>query len=601
MVQPIFDESNIMSAKKVEIRLAGVAASPGIAFGRIVRIGGDAEDVEERTIDPGEVSAEIKKLKIALEKSKADLREMYKKTHESYGAEAAEIFSVHEMMLDDPAVVDESIKKIEADLINADAAFATVMEKFVGLLRGMDDELLKARSADVIDLKRRVIRYIQGSMPSRLKQLKNSAIIFAKELTPSETINIEKDRVLGFAMDFGARTSHATILARSIKVPAVVGLNNARDILKDDDFVILDGVEGLCIVNPTKKTIETYRKRRTDYVSFEHRLLAIKNLPGRTKDGKDIEIASNIEFPNEVDSIVDLRGDGIGLYRTEYLFLTGDHKPDEEQQFQQYKSIAEKLHGKPLVIRTFDLGGDKPSEYLPIPVELNPFLGVRGVRLYRDSGHEFFRSQLRAIIRASAYGDVRIMFPMIACVSEIRYCRSIVNEIMDELKKKHIPFNQHMQIGAMVEVPSAAVTADLIAKECDFLSIGTNDLIQYTVAVDRGNKNLAYLYQAYNPAVLRFVRETIEKGHQQGAWVGMCGEMASDPLLTMVLIGLGLDEFSVSPVSHLLIKAIIRHVEFSECQNLTEKALDFSTSEQVGEYLKNVYNKKFRHLQLFPH
>ena len=384
-------------------------------------------------------------------------------------------------------------------------------------------------------------------------------------------------------------------------MPAIVGLNNARDILRDDDFVILDGDHGECIVNPSQKTLEIYRKRRADYISFEKKLHAIKGLPARTKDGKDIEIASNIEFPSEADAIADLRGDGIGLYRTEYMFLAGEQEPEEEFQFQEYKNIVEKLDGKPLIIRTFDLGGDKPSEYLPMAVELNPFLGVRGVRVYRDIGHHYFRKQLRAILRAGVYGDVRIMFPMIACVSEIRYCRKILNQVMKELKKEKVPFNRNIPIGAMVEVPSAAATADLLAQECDFLSIGTNDLIQYTTAVDRGNKHLAYLYQPYNPAVLRFIRDTIQKGHQQGAWVGMCGEMASDPLMTMVLIGFGLDEFSISPVSHLLIKAIIRHVEFSECENLAEKALALATSEDVGGYLKDVYNKKFKHLQHFPH
>ena len=590
-----------MSAKKSEIRLTGIAASPGIAFGKILRIGGDVIEVAEQSIQPEKASGEIKKLRSALAKSKDDLQDMYNKMLDSYGVEAAEIFSVHKAMLDDPVLVKESENKIRNNLLKADFAFSSVMDKYIGLLRGMKDDLFKARSADVIDLKRRVIRYIQGSAPSRLKMLKEPTIVFAKELTPSETIRMKKGTVLGFAMDFGSRTSHATILARSIKVPAVVGLNNAGDILKDHDFVILDGDEGVCIVNPSQRTLEIFRKRRDDYVSFEKKLSATKGLPARTKDGKDIEIASNIEFPSEVDSIVDLRGDGIGLYRTEYLFLTGDRQPEEEQQFQEYKTIVEKLNGKPLIIRTFDLGGDKPSEYLPLPVELNPFLGVRGVRLYRDIGHAFFRTQLRAIIRASAFGDISIMFPMIACVSEIRYCRKIINEIMKELKRDKVPFNKNIAIGAMVEIPSAAATADLLAQECDFLSIGTNDLIQYTTAVDRGNKNLSYLYQPYNPAVLRFVRDTIKKGHQHGAWVGMCGEMASDPLMTMVLIGLGLDEFSISPVSHLIIKAIVRHVEYSECENLTVKALALSTSEDVGDYLKSVYNKKFKHLQHFPH
>lgn len=596
-----WDNDRLMGSRKSEIRLTGVAASPGIAFGNVLCIGGDAEKVVKISIPDAQVSVEMKKLEAALSKSKDDLREMHAKALNAFGAEAAEIFSTHIMILDDPMVAKQGMEKIKNERVNADYAFSVVMEKYIELLQGMENEVFKARSADILDLKRRVIRHIQGGAPCRKKQLEEAVIIFAKELSPSETIRLDRTKVLGFALDFGARTSHATILARSINAPAVVGLNNAGDILKDNDFVILDGDAGECIINPTQRTIAAYRKKRNDYRRLEKKLLAIKGLPARTKDGKDIEIASNIEFPAEVDAIVDLRGDGIGLYRTEYLFLAGDHCPEEEQQFQEYKNIAKKLNGKPLVIRTFDLGGDKPSEYLPMPVELNPFLGVRGVRLYRDAGNEFFRMQLRAIIRASAYGDIRIMFPMIAFVSEIRYCRSVMDDIMDEFTKKGVPFNKKIPIGAMIEVPSAAVAADLIAKECDFLSIGTNDLVQYTVAADRGNKNLAYLYQPYHPAILRFVHDTIKKGHQQGAWVGLCGEVASDPFLTMVLIGMGLDEFSVSPVSHLLIKAIIRHVEYSECEKLADKALALSTSEEVADYLKDIYSKKFKHLQHFSH
>ncbi len=394
-------------------------------------------------------------------------------------------------------------------------------------------------------------------------------------------------------MDFGARTSHATILARSIRVPAVAGLKTAGQSVKSGVTVILDGDEGCLIVDPGAKTMQRYEKKRDNYLAFQDMLEEVKYLPARTKDGKDVKLASNIEFPAEVDGIRDLQGDGIGLYRTEYLYLAGNGDPSEEQQFHEYKRLIEKLDGKPLVIRTFDLGGDKPPESLQLPVEENPFLGVRGVRLYRNSGSALFRTQMKAIMRASVFGDIRIMFPMIACVSEIRFCRQVMQEIQAELDEQGIAYNNDVQIGAMIEVPSAAAMADVLARECDFLSIGTNDLIQYTIAVDRGNDNLAYLYQDYNPAVLRFIRETISRGHEQGVWVGMCGEMAGDPLMTMVLIGLGLDEFSVSPVSHLLIKEIIRHVEFSECESMAKKMLEFETSEQVGGYLKNIYEKKF--------
>jgi len=590
-----------MKTQSKEIRLSGVAASPGIAMGPILVLGSDTIFVEEQRINSKEIDLELDKFDKALDKSKKDLQKLYEKALVSYGDEAAQIFNVHTHLLEDPMIVDETIKKIRKDKCNSDYAFASIIDNYIQSLDEMSDELFKSRTTDLHDIKRRVIRYLQGDDPARLKQVDSPVIIFAKELTPSETIRLDRSKVLGFAMDFGARTSHATILARSIKVPAVVGLNQAGKYLKNGDSVILDGEEGLLIIHPNQSTLTQFQKRYSELQILEKRLEAIKKLPARTKDGKDIELASNIEFPQEVETIQDLQGDGVGLFRTEYLFLADEYEPTEEQQFQEYKNLLERLEGKPLIIRTYDLGGDKPSKSLIIPPEQNPFLGVRGVRLYRDSGHQLFRTQLRAIFRASVFGDIRVMFPMIACMSEIQYCRRIINEIKVELKRQKIEFSENVPIGAMIEVPSAAATADLIADECDFLSIGTNDLIQYSTAVDRGNENLGYLYQPYNPAVLRFIRDTIAMGHQKGVWVGMCGEMASDPLMTMVLIGLGLDEFSLSPVSHLLIKEIIRHVEYHECESMAQKALQFSTSDDVHNYLNNIYQKKFRHLLHLTH
>lgn len=579
---------------KTELRLEGVAASPGIAIGRVHVIGGDVIEVEKRSIK--DVERELKKFQNALNRAKNDLEGFYEKSVGAFGEESAQIFKVHQLMLEDPLIVDDTKAKIKKEKINADYALSEVMDKYIRMLQGMKDEYFKARTADVRDLKKRVIRHIQGSTPTYLTKLKEPVIIFAKELTPSDTIKLERSMVLGFAMDFGGRTSHATILARSIKVPAVVGLIKAGEYLENGDWLILDGDNGVCIINPTQETSSQYSHRYQEYLSFEKKLSNVKKLPARTKDGKDLELGSNIEFPSEIENIQELGSDGVGLYRTEYLFLSGDEVPTEEQQLKEYKLIMEKLNGKPGVIRTFDLGGDKPPKSIPIPIEENPFLGVRGVRLYRDAGYDMLRTQLRALMRASAYGDIRIMFPMISCVSEIRYCRKIVEEIKYELQTENIPFTDNIPFGAMIEVPSAAVTADLIAKECDFLSIGTNDLIQYTIAVDRGNKNLTYLYQQYNPAVFRLIKDVIEKGHYNGAWVGMCGEMASDPLTTMVLIGLGIDEFSVSPVSHLMIKEIIRNVEYSECESIAQTALSYSTSGEIEEYLKAVYHKKFKNL-----
>jgi phosphotransferase system enzyme I (PtsI) len=585
-----------MGKTESEIRLNGIAASPGVAIGTVLVIGTEMPIVEKKLISAKAVSAELGKFETALAKSRSDVEKMYEMATVSHGEEAAQIFNVHKMMLSDPMLVEETKIILKSEKCNADYAFSYVMDKYITIMQGLKDESFKAKAVDIQDLKRRVIRYIRGESQRQLARLGSPVVIFANELTPSDTVQLEKSNILGFATNFGARTSHATILARSIGVPAVVGLNSAGEVMRDGITVILDGDEGLCIIHPNKKSLALYRKRYDAYISLEKKLERIKDLPARTLDGKDLEIASNIEFPEEVDHIQELHSDGIGLFRTEYLYLAGPTEPTEEQQLNDYKHIAEKVGGKPVIIRTFDLGGDKPPVSLSLPVENNPFLGVRGIRLYRDSGHELFRTQIRAILRASDFGDVRIMFPMIACVSEIHYCKSVIKEIQAELDESRISYNKNIPIGAMIEVPSAAAIADIIAKECDFLSIGTNDLIQYTTAVDRSNKNLDYLYQPYNPAILRLIQQTIQQGHQQGTWVGMCGEMASDPLMTMVLIGMGLDEFSVSPVSHLLIKQIIRLVDFHECENSAKTVLDFSTSDQILTYLKNLCNEKFSDL-----
>ncbi len=585
-----------MSKKSAELRLEGVAASPGITIGPIKVIGDDSFTVERVKLRKNQINKELLKFDMACSRSKEDLEKLYRITKERFDENTAQIFKVHAAMLDDPMVSGETQKTISNEAVNADYAFEQVMSRYIDILDNMKDEIFRARRADILDLKNRVIRYIQGDVASNQVTFEQPSIVFARELTPSATIRLDREHLLGFAMDFGGRTSHATILARSIKVPAVVGLKEASEHVSDGCMAILDGEQGVLIVHPTSRTISRYKKRYEEYLSFEQKLESIKTLPARTKDGKDIELASNIEFPNEIANIEDLQGDGIGLYRTEYLFLAVAEPPSEEQQFKEYTSIVEKLDGKPVIIRTFDLGGDKPPRFLSLKKEDNPFLGVRGIRLYRNSGHDLFRTQLRAILRASAFGDVRIMFPMIACVSEMAYCHQILNQVKHELKKDGHAINDNIPVGAMIEVPSAAATADLIAEQADFLSIGTNDLIQYTTAVDRGNKDLTYLYQPYNPAVLRLIQDTIHKGHQKGVWVGLCGEMASDPLMTMVLIGMGLDEFSISPVSHLMIKEIIRHVDVSECENLAHKSLQFRTSDEVSTYLRDIFQKKFKNL-----
>jgi len=582
---------------KPEFQLHGVPASPGIAIGRVKVLSGDLAKPEKKEISESQIVTEIEILQRALQNSIKDLQATYKRTAAIYGEEPAQIFLVHQTILTDPVIVDECIKRINNERISAENAFSLVMEKYVRLFTGMSDEVFRSRSTDLRDLTRRVIRYLHGEGETPTPKLDETVILFARELTPSDTVRLEREKVLGFAMDFGARTSHATIIARSIRVPAIVGLNNAAEKINDGDLAILDGDEGVLILSPSAQTLARYEKKYTKYQKMVHLLESIKSLPARTLDGKDIDLASNIEFPNEVDGINDLGIGGIGLYRTEYLFLSASEDPSEEQQFLEYKEIVRKLNPKSVIIRTFDLGGDKLPTFLHLPAEQNPFLGVRGIRLYQNGGKEIFHTQLRAIIRASVFGSLQIMLPMISCVSEVTYCREIINKVKEELRREGKPFAESIPLGAMIEVPSAAVSADIIAAECDFLSIGTNDLIQYTLAVDRGNKNMDYLYQAHSPAVIRLINDVIHKGHQKGVWVGMCGEMASDSLMTMILIGMGLDEFSVSPVSHLLIKKIIRSVDVAYCQKLTEEVLRKTCTKDVSNYLKEKFHNKFPELK----
>jgi len=586
------------STQKKEQILEGVAASPGIAMGPVVFLGAEVVSVEQRTLRQSEINKEVETFCQAIEKAKTDLQKLVEKTALSIGKESAKIFEVHQLLLEDVLIVDETVKRIREEKMNADQAFLEVMENFELSLESVEGEYLKARAADIRDVKRRVIRNIQGNDHPGQKKLKAPAIIFAKELTPSDTVNIERNKVLGFAMDFGGRTSHAAIMARSLKVPSVVGLKKIGQLLHTGDFVILDGNSGRLIVNPTPRTIEEYKRKFSDYENIQNKLKHLKKLPARTRDGKDIELSANIEFPDEVKAVRESGAVGVGLFRTEYLYLTKSELPTEEEQFREYKKIVKNLNNQPIIIRTFDLGGDKAPRAISLPPEANPFLGARGIRLYREEGVELFKTQLRAIIRASAFGKVRIMFPMISCVSEIRYCQDVLNDVKDEFRKKGIPFAEDIPVGAMIEVPSAAVIADIIARECDFLSIGTNDLVQYALAVDRGNEHIAYLYQPYNPSILRLVKDIIQKGHKCGVWVGICGEMASDPLITMMLIGMGLDEFSVSPVSLLLIKEIIRRVECAECIKIAEDVTSLSTPDEIVGYLRKVMKKRFQDLYL---
>jgi phosphotransferase system enzyme I (PtsI) len=578
-----------------ETRIKGVAASPGIAIGRIKILDKRMISIEHQEISPDEIEHEIERFNKALDDSKKDLTTIRDHTASQMGEEHASIFDAQLLMLEDDAIVQQTLESIRHQH-SAEFAFFQVTSRLERSFADLDNDYLKSRVADLRDIKQRVLQHLEGSIHQTVQEISEPAIVIAREFTPSDTVYLDRKKILGFASDLGGRTSHAAILARSLQVPAVVSLEQAYQRAKDNQFAIIDGNNGQLVLSPKDSTLKSYERLQAEYLDYTHKLSKIKNLPARTQDGKDIELSANIEFPEEADQLAELGAQGVGLYRTEYLFLTRNELPSEEEQVQEYTRLIKKVGEKPLIIRTVDIGGDKLPDSLRLPHENNPFLGLRGIRLYHKMSH-LLKTQVRAILRASAHGSqVRILFPMISDVTEIRECKQMVREAKGELDRQDIPYNRNIPIGAMIEVPSSAITADIIAKECDYLSIGTNDLIQYSLAVDRGNKQVAYLYQTYNPAIIRMIRDIIHKAHTEGVWVGMCGEMASDPLATMVLIGLGLDEFSVSPVSVLLIKELIRRVEYSECLNVVNKVLAMPTAQEIQAYLAQILGKRFQDL-----
>lgn len=578
-----------------EKHLSGVAVSPGIAIGKVFILNGDVVKVEPYPLRADQVENEVNKLVQAVARTRDELQAFRTKTAQRLGEKDAEIFDVHQKLLQDETVLQEIIHRIRSEKISADYLVAETIGKYEASFDNAADEHFRARATDLRDVKQRLIRQIQGREESGLEHILGPVVLVARDLTPSDTITMDREKILGFATELGSRTSHAAILARSLKVPSIVGLADACSNLSSYDTVILDGNSGTLIIHPTSETLSRYKRLQRQFARFESNLARIKKMAARTRDGKDLELAANIEFYEELATAQEYGADGIGLYRTEYLYLLRDELPTEEEQVEEYSRIVKAMNGLPVTIRTFDIGGDKAQRFFSILPEANPFLGFRGVRLYARN-QAVFLTHIRAILRASVHGRVRIMFPMIAGVGEMRYCKSILELAREQLQKEGIPFASDIPIGAMIEVPSAAISADAIARESDFLSIGTNDLIQYTLAVDRGNKYVGYLYRNFDPSVLRLVRDIIRHGHEGGVWVGMCGEMASDPFATMVLIGLGLDEFSVSPVSLLMVKEIIRRVEFDQCKELAREVLAKDNPETIENYLWDVMNRNFKDL-----
>ena len=567
--------------------MKGIGASPGIAIGKTLVKKEENLEIDRKNISEDQVEEEIEKLHAALAEAKESLKELKAETQEKFGEEEAEIFGAHLMILDDPEVIPAFEEKIKEEKLNAAAAVKDVVDQYAAMFSAMEDEYLKERGADIKDVGMRVIKILLG-VEDIAEKMEEEVIIIAEDLTPSDTAQLETDKVLAFITKDGSRTSHTAIMARSLGIPAVVGMGEElMEKAANNLEVVVDGTSGEVYFSPDEETLKEYEAKLKDYEKEQQRLKIYKDRKAETKDGEAVEVVGNIGSLEDLSSVLEYGGEGIGLFRTEFLYMDRDRMPTEEEQFEVYKKAAEKMGDKPVVIRTLDIGGDKELPYLDFPEEMNPFLGYRAIRvcLERD---DIFKPQLRALLRASAYGNIKVMFPMISSMDELLKAKAKVEEAKRELEKEGKDYNDEMEIGMMIEIPAAVMIADKLAEEVDFFSIGTNDLIQYTVAVDRMNEKIAEMHTPYHPAVLQMVKKTIEAGHEAGIWVGMCGEAAGEELLLPFLLGAGLDEFSMSAVSILKIKEVLSKWSSREAADKLEELYEKRTVEEVKDYLQEI-------------
>ncbi|WP_096435983.1 phosphoenolpyruvate--protein phosphotransferase [Alteribacter populi] len=569
--------------------LTGIGASSGIAIAKAFRLETPDLTVEKTTIE--DVSSEEEKLDSALAASKEELEKIKEKTKNELGEEHAEIFSAHLLVLSDPEFVDAIRGKVKDDKVNAAFAVKEVSDMFVSMFENMDNEYMKERAADIRDVSKRVLAHVLGVKMVSLAEIDEEVVIIADDLTPSDTAQLNGEFVKGFATDIGGRTSHSAIMARSMEIPAVVGTKEVTTSADFDTMMIVDGIDGTVIVDPTDEEIAAYEMKQDEFAEKKKEWAKLVDEATESKDGHHVELAANIGTPNDLEGVLNNGSEGIGLYRTEFLYMGRDELPTEEEQFSAYKKVVEDMEGKPVVIRTLDIGGDKELPYLDLPKEMNPFLGFRAIRLCLEKD-EMFRTQLRALLRASAFGNLKIMFPMIATLDEFRQAKAMLSEEKEKLKEGGTEVSDEIEVGIMVEIPSTAVMANTFAKEVDFFSIGTNDLIQYTMAADRMNEQVSYLYQPYNPAILRLVKSVIDAAHQEGKWAGMCGEMAGDEVAIPLLLGLGLDEFSMSATSVLPARSQIAQLTKEETEQVAERALNMQTSDDVKALVEETFIDK---------
>lgn len=567
--------------------IQGIPASSGIAIAKAYRLENPELSVDKKTIDNAQT--EVERFEKAVEISKTELEKIKEHAHKELGADKAEIFSAHLLVLSDPELLNPIKDKIKSDSVNAEYALDETAGMFINMFEQMDNEYMKERAADIRDVTKRVLAHLLGVTVSNPALISEEVIIIAEDLTPSDTAQLNRQYVKAFTTDIGGRTSHSAIMARSMEIPAVVGTKNVMEAIQNDTMVIIDGLDGVVIVDPTEEEIASYKEKQEKYEEQKKEWAKLVNEKSLSSDGQEVELAANIGTPKDVKGVLANGGEGVGLYRTEFLYMGRTELPTEDEQYKAYKEVLENMEGKPVVVRTLDIGGDKELPYLNLPKEMNPFLGFRAIRLCLEE-QEIFRTQLRALLRASSYGNLKIMFPMIATLDEFRQAKAILLEEKEELVKNGTTVNENIEIGIMVEIPSTAVMADVFAKEVDFFSIGTNDLIQYTMAADRMNEQVSYLYQPYNPAILRLVDNVIQAAHKNGKWAGMCGEMAGDPIAIPILLGLGLDEFSMSATSILPARSQLRGISKEEAASYREEILSMSTAEEVVEFVKEKFN-----------
>lgn len=570
--------------------LRGVGGSPGLAYAAVYLVSADESPFVERLLKSSEIPREIARFKKAVRETRLQIDLIQKSLRGAVGTYDADIFDMHKMVLEDGAFFEETIRKIKQDRLNAEAVVRSVTNRYCEILSAVEDDYLRERVADVRDVVRRVIRVLTGVKHHALDGLSSKSIVVAADLSPSDTATLRRDLVLGFATDIGSATSHTAIMARALGIPAVVGLGDVTSRVVSGDRILMDGTEGVVLLHPSASSLKKSRKLARQRKTIQSGLSQLRDQPAETQDGHRVVLSANIELLEEAAEVRKYGAEGVGLFRSEYLYIARQNLPTEAEQLKAYQGVASQLSPDPVIIRTVDLGGDKFASSIKMAPEINPFLGFRAIR-FCLAKPEIFKTQLRAILRASAHGKVRIMYPMISNVGEVIRANLILEECKEELRREGLPFDAKIEVGVMIEIPSAALTADVLARHVSFFSIGTNDLVQYTLAVDRVNDRVAHLYEPTHPAVLRLMTSTIDAGHARGLWVGVCGQMAGDPLMTLLLLGLGIDELSMAPSSVPAVKEMIRSVTRIQARRLARRALAAETATEVLGYCRDLTAK----------